>query len=177
MFHRGGDRDSVDRSRGLFGLQVWVALIDNLLQQRSNIEVNARCRDLPPRRVILVNSTTGQLNVSVGCRMAREGTCVFCFKSKLDDRNVSLKNYVLHEVAISGKRGDKGPNELLANSRLPLHETARNLDRHILRVVRHDAVLIGPAPRGVVLDHERFDIVEGSECSNGRHGELVYKGT
>src|SRR5262249_18668612 len=134
MLHRRGDRDSVDRSRGLFGLHVWVALIDNLLQQRSNIEVNARRGDLPLRRIVLVNSTPGQLNVSIGGRMAREGTFVLCFKRKLDDSNVSFKNYVLHEVTISGKRGDEGPNELLANSRLPLHETARNLDRHILRV-------------------------------------------
>src|SRR5215831_4116568 len=102
--------------------------------------------------------------------MTRERTLVFGFKSKLDDRNVSFKNYVLHEVAISGKRGDKGPNELLTNGRLPLHETSRNLNRHILRVVRHDAVLIGSAPRGVILDHERFDIIEGSECGSGRHG-------
>src|SRR5262249_44182374 len=127
MFHRGGDRDSVGRSRALFGLQIWVALIDDLLQQRSNIEVNARRGDLPTPRIIFVNSTTGQLNVSVGRRMAREGTCVFCFKSKLDDRKISFKNYVLHEVAISGEGRDKGPNEVFANGRLPLHETARNL--------------------------------------------------
>src|SRR5215475_6602212 len=102
--------------------------------------------------------------------MARERTLMFGFKSKLDDRNVSLEDDVLHEVAIPGEGRDKGTNELLANGRMPLHETAWNLDRHILRVVRHDAVLIGSAPRGVILDHERFDIVEGSECSNGRHG-------
>src|SRR5215470_19465761 len=107
--------------------------------------------------------------------MTRERTRVFGLKSKLDDCNVSFKNNVLYEVAISGEGGDKGPNELLANGRMPLHETARNLNRHILRVVRHDAVLIGSAPRGVILDHERFDIIEGSECSNGRHGSLEHQ--
>src|SRR5262245_51895307 len=96
---------------------------------------------------------------------------MFSFKSKLDDCNVSFKNYFLHEVAISGEGGDKGPNELLANGRMPLHETARNLNRHILRVVRHDAVLVGSAPRGVILDHERFDIIAGSKCNNARHRE------
>jgi len=40
---------------------------------------------------------------------------VFGFKSKLNDRNVSSKNYVLHEVAISGESSDERPNELLAN--------------------------------------------------------------
>src|SRR5215510_4411753 len=50
VLHRRGDRDSASRSRGfLFSLQVWLALIDDLLQQRSNIEVNARRSDLPPR--------------------------------------------------------------------------------------------------------------------------------
>src|SRR5215471_15886927 len=102
--------------------------------------------------------------------MTRERTLVFGLKGKLDDRNVSFKNYVLHEVAISGEGSDKGPNELLTNSRMSLHETARNLNRHILRIVRHDAVFIGSAPRGIILDHERFDIIEGSDCSNGRHG-------
>src|SRR5262249_22336839 len=37
----------------------------------------------------------------------------------------------------------------------------------------HDAVLIGPAPRGVVLDHERFDIGDGLECGSGRHDGLA----
>src|SRR5262249_36588228 len=57
---------------------------------------------------------------------------------------------------------------------MPLHETARNLNRHILRIVRHDAVLIGSAPRGVILNHERFDVDRGSERGNGRpHGYLL----
>src|SRR5262249_25672187 len=102
--------------------------------------------------------------------MTREGTFVFCFKSKLDDSNVSFKNYVLHEVTISGEGHDERPNELLANGPLPLHQASRNMNRHILRVVRHDAVLIGSAARGVMLDHERFDIIKRSECSNARHG-------
>src|SRR5262245_45304326 len=101
--------------------------------------------------------------------MTREGTFVFGFKSKLDNSSVPFNNYVLHEMAIPGKGGDKGPNELLANGRMPLHQAARNLNRHILRVVRHDAVLVGSAPRGVILDHERFDIIAGSKCSNARH--------
>src|SRR5262249_51253307 len=106
--------------------------------------------------------------------MTRERTLVFGLKGKLDDRNVSFKNYVLHEVAISGEGSDKGPNELLTNGRMPLHETARNLNRHVLRIVRHDAVLIGSAPRGVILNHERFDIDSGSECGNSRpHGHLL----
>src|SRR5215831_11989574 len=132
MFHRRGDRNRISRSRGVSSM---VALIDYLLEQRSNIEV--------------------------GARMTLEWTGMFGFENKLDDRNASSKNDVLHEVAIPSEGRDEGPNELLANGRLPLHETAWNLNRHILRVVRHDAVLIGSAPRGVILAHECFDIIQG----------------
>src|SRR5215472_12911758 len=105
--------------------------------------------------------------------MTRERTFVFGLKSKFDDHNVSSENYVLHKVAIAGEGSDEGPNELLANGRLPLHETTRNLNRHIVRVVGHDMVFILSAPRGIVFDHERFDIDRGSECSNDRHGYLL----
>src|SRR5262249_2062404 len=123
----------------------------------------ARRSDLTSRRIVLIDSTTGQFDAGVGWRMALEWARMFGFKDKLDDRNAASKNDVLHEVAIAGKGRDKGPNELLANGRMPLHETAWNLNRHIFRVVRHDAVFIGSAPRGVILDHERFDIMGGSE--------------
>src|SRR5215472_8196933 len=105
--------------------------------------------------------------------MTRERTFVFGLKSKFDDHNVSSENYVLHKVAISGEGSDEGANELLANGRLSLHETARNLNRHVLPIVGHDAVLIGSAPCGVIFDHERFDIDSGTECGNGRHGCLL----
>src|SRR5215470_6508781 len=105
--------------------------------------------------------------------MTSEWTCLFGFKSKFNDRRVLSKNYVFHEVAISGEGSDEGPNKLFADGQLPLQEAARNLNRHIVRVVGHDAVLIRSAPRGVVLDHECFDIKYGSECSRGRHSYLI----
>src|SRR5215467_4460476 len=105
--------------------------------------------------------------------MTGERTGLFGFKSKFNDRRFSSKNYVLYEVAISGEGSDEGPNKLFANGQLPLYEAARNLNRHIICVVGHDAVLICSAPRGVVLDHECFDIKYGSECSRGRHSYLI----
>jgi hypothetical protein len=105
--------------------------------------------------------------------MDSEWALVFGPKSKLKDCNVSSKNYVLHEVAISGEGSDEGPNELLANGRFPLHEAARDPNRYIVRVVGHDAVLIHSAPRCIVFDHERFDINDGSESSSDRHGYLL----
>src|SRR5262245_14042716 len=105
--------------------------------------------------------------------MTSEWTRLFGFKSKFNDRRFSSKNYVLHEMAIPGEGSDKGSNKLLANGQFSLHEAARNLDRHIVRVVGHDLVLIRSAPRGVVLGHERFDIMDGSECSRGRHSYFL----
>src|SRR5215470_15907215 len=106
--------------------------------------------------------------------MASEWTLVFGAKSKLNDGSVSFENYVLHEVAISREGSDEGPHELLANRRFPLHQAARNLNRHIVRVVGHDVVLIPSAPRGIVFAHERFDIGNRSECSNDCHGYLLH---
>src|SRR5215813_2032276 len=105
--------------------------------------------------------------------MTSEWTCLFGFKGKFNDRRFSSKNNVLHEVAISGEGSDEGPDKLFANSQFPLHEAARNLNRHIVRVVGHDAVLIRSAPFRVVLGHECFDIKHGSECSRGRHSYLI----
>src|SRR5262245_43166812 len=101
--------------------------------------------------------------------MTSEWACLFGFKSKFNDYRLAPKYYVLYEVAISGEGSDEGPNKLFANGQFPLHEAARNLNRHLVRVVGHDAVLIRSAPRGVIFDHECFDIKCGSECSRGRH--------
>src|SRR5215475_9569486 len=109
--------------------------------------------------------------------MASERTLVFGFESKLNDCSVSFENYVLHEVAISREGSDERPNELLANGRFPLHQAARNLNRHIVRVVGHDVVLIPSAPRGIVFAHEPFDIDNRSECSSDRHGYLLRSGS
>src|SRR6516165_52961 len=54
-----------------------------------------------------------------------------------------------------------------------MHEAARNLNRHIVCVVGHDAVLVRSAPGGIVFDHKRFDINDGSQCSRGCHGYLI----
>src|SRR5262245_60072461 len=105
--------------------------------------------------------------------MAGKWTLVFGFESKLDDCNVSFKNDVLHEVAISRKGSDERPNELLEDGRFSLHKAARDFKRPIVRVVGHDAVLIGSTPRGIVFGHERFDIGDGSECSSDRHGYVL----
>src|SRR6516162_5280083 len=105
--------------------------------------------------------------------MAGERTLVFGPESKLNDCNVSAKDYVFHEVTISREGSDEGPDELLENGRFPLHEAARNLNRHVVRVVGHDSVLIHSTPRGIVFDHERFDINDGPERSNDRHGCLL----
>src|SRR5262249_56576119 len=102
--------------------------------------------------------------------MAGEWTLVFGLKGKLNDGSVSFENYVLHEVAISREGSDERPNELLANGRFPLHEDARDLNRHIVRVVGHDTDFIRSAPRGIVFDHERFDINDASQCSCDCHG-------
>src|SRR5262245_32125888 len=82
-------------------------------------------------------------------------------------------NQVLHRVPISGEGGDEGPNELLADRRIPLHQEARNLKHHVVRIVRHDAVFIRALPRGVVLVDEGFDIGDGWEYSGSRHATSI----
>src|SRR5262249_27999924 len=113
--------------------------------------------------IVLIHSTTWELDASVGRRAAGEWALVLGFEGEFDSHDVATEDRVSHEVTIPGEPGDEGPHELLANRRSPLHEAARNLDRHVFRVVRHDAVLVGSAPRVVVRGDERFDVGDGSE--------------
>jgi len=92
------------------------------------------------------------------------------FKGKFNEHSASPKDHILHDVAISREGGDEQPDELLANGRVPLDEAARNLNRHIFRVVGHDEILIRASPHAIVFVKERFDISVGSQCSSGRHG-------
>src|SRR5262249_35352124 len=101
--------------------------------------------------------------------MTSEWAGLFGFENKFDDRRVLSIDYVFYEMAISREGSDEGANKLLANSPVPLHEAAWNLNRHIVRVVGHDPVLIRSAPDRVVLGHERFELMGRSECRRG-HG-------
>src|SRR5262249_46306943 len=80
-----------------------MTLIDYLLMQRTHIEVNASRSDLPLRRIVLVNSATGQLNGSIGRRPAIEWALVLGFEGKFNEYSASPKNHVLNDVAISRK--------------------------------------------------------------------------
>src|SRR5215469_300884 len=89
--------------RRFLGPRALVALIDYLLMQRTHVEVNASRSDLPFRRIVLVNSATGQLDGSTGRRAAVEWALVLGFKGKFNEYGASRKNHVLHDVAISGE--------------------------------------------------------------------------
>src|SRR5262249_42722955 len=90
-------------------------------------------------------------------------------ESPFDDHDATPEDPVLHEVAIAGKADDEGPYEMLAQRGFSLHQGAGNLDRHVVRVVRHDAVLVRSAPRLEVLVDERFDVRNGCECGRSCH--------
>jgi FixJ family two-component response regulator len=90
---------------------------------------------------------------------------VFGLESEFNERNVASDDHVLHDVAISGEGGDEGPNELLANGRVALHEAAPNLNGHGVRIVGHDSIFIRPSPDAVVLGEECFDIESGWKCA------------
>src|SRR5262245_49594180 len=109
----------------------------------------------------------------MGCRMAGEGARVFGFEIELDDHRITPDDRLLHDVAIAGEGSDEWSNELLAKGGLPLHEAARNLDRHVVRVERHDAVLVRPLPRGVVLVDEAFDIETSDSLVRPERGVLL----
>src|SRR5262245_39301570 len=144
-------------------------LIEQLPQHCCRVEVDARRGDLPLRRVVLVDPATGDLDASTGCRAAGEWTTVFGCESPFDDHDASPEDPVPHEVAIPGKADDEGPYKLLAKRGFPLHEGAGNLDRHVVRIVGHDAVLVRPSPRLKVLVDERFDVHNGCECGGSCH--------
>src|SRR5215469_6313358 len=88
-------------------------LTEQLPQQCCRIEVDACLGDLPLHRVIFVDSATGDLDVSLGCRVAGERTLVFGCESPFDDHDALPEDPVFDEVAIAGKAGDEGTYELL----------------------------------------------------------------
>src|SRR5215510_10575376 len=102
--------------------------------------------------------------------MASEWTLVLGFKTKLNDHHTWSENHVFHQVAVSRERSDKWPGELIADGFLTFHEQAGNLKHHIVRVVRHNAVLVRSSPRLVVLMDERFDINNRGYRSRGCDG-------
>src|SRR5262249_16378190 len=173
VFDRRRHRASRSSCR-FFGTRMWRALIDDLLQQRPRIEVDVCGRDLPLRRIELVDATTAQFDASIGSCTASQRTLLFALESKFAQHDVSSKNHVLHHVAISGEAGDEGPDELLAKRRFSLDEAARNLNRHVVRVVGQDAILIRSVPRVVVLEDERFELNNGSGGSRGGHPYLLW---
>jgi hypothetical protein len=86
--------------------------------------------------------------------MAGERPLVLGFKTPFNGDHTWSENHVLHTVMVTGERRDKWPNELIADSFLPLHERARNLKHHVFRVVRHNETLVRSGPRIVVLIDE-----------------------
>src|SRR5262245_36059973 len=90
--------------------------------------------------------------------MTCEWTFVFCFKTEFDRDYTWAENHVLDNVMISRECSGKWSRELIEDSFLPLHEYARNLQHHILSVVRHDPVQVRSGPCVVVLMDKRFDV-------------------
>ena len=74
--------------------------------------------------------------------MPAEWTLVWGFKTEFNDDHTWPENHVLYYVPVSRERSNERTNELIAHGLPPLHEQARNLKRHIFRVVRQNAILV-----------------------------------
>src|SRR5262249_42428393 len=104
---------------------------------------------------------TREFDSSTGRRMTGEWTLMLGFKTEFNVYHPRSENHFLHEVAVSRERSGKWPGELIADSFLPFHEQARHLQHYIFRIVRHNPIEVGSAPRLVVLMDERFDVKPG----------------
>src|SRR5262245_42733703 len=105
--------------------------------------------------------------------MSDERTLVLSFETELNGDQPRSGNHILQEVVVPREGGDERSNELIAERFLAFHEQARNPNRHIVRVVRQDAILVRSSPRVVVLMEERFDVECRRGCSRSRHGCLL----
>ena len=135
----------------------------DLFQQRAHVEVDAPGRDLPFRRIKLINRTTGHLNVSVCRRKPGKWTLVFRLKTPFHDDNVWPENHILRNVAIARESGDEWQDELLANGRCPFHQGARYLNDHVFGVEGHDAIHVRTLPHAEILIDKRSDVNRGPD--------------
>src|SRR5262249_1964890 len=147
-------RYAVKNNSGFVRACLRSAGIDKLFEQSSHVEIDSCGSNLLFGRINLIDTASGQIHWSIRGCMTLERTFVTRFKGEFRDDAATPVDHISHDVAVSGKGGDERPNELLANGRLSVHASSGNLNRNVFGVVRHYAVLVGPAPRVVIFEEK-----------------------
>jgi hypothetical protein len=132
----------------------------NLLQQGSEIDVNAALCDLPFDGIVLVDRATRHLHRRASRRLAGKRPRVFRFETPLDHYYVLPEDHVLRDMAVAREPGDERPNELAFYGIFPVHGRARQYERHTIRVISHDAIDVCSSPSAKIFREERLNLAD-----------------